>query len=72
MPAATYNTERVTRILRIDEVERRTGLSKVSIYRLRRRGEFPAARKLMPGPGGRLIGFFEHEVEEWLKKTQTA
>lgn len=50
------------RILRAREVVSRTGLSRTSIWRMERRGEFPARRRLH---GGR-VGWLETEVEQWI------
>lgn len=50
------------RILRADEVEHRTGLSRTSIWRLERRGEFPSRRKLGPNA----VGWLKEEVEDWV------
>jgi len=54
-------TER-KRFIRLPEVLERTGLCKAWIYRLIRRGEFPAPIKL----GERAIAFIESEVDEWI------
>lgn len=51
------------KILRANEVENLTGLSKTTIWRQERKGQFPQRRKLI----GNLVGWFEHEVVEWLK-----
>ena len=51
-----------TRILRVPVVCERTGLSRTSLWRLTRRGDFPASRQLSPGT----VGWLEHEVEAWL------
>ena len=48
-------------ILRFAEVRKRTGLSRATIYRRMRVGEFPAALDL----GNGLLGWDEEEVEEW-------
>ena len=50
------------RILRIDEVLRLTGLSKATVYRLMDEGLFPG--HVLLGP--RAVGWYEHEVREWL------
>jgi len=50
------------RILRIWEVQTRTGYSKTTIYRLETEGKFPKRVKL----GENSTGWFEHEVAEYL------
>lgn len=50
-------------ILRIDEVTRRTGLSKATIYALIKQGRFPRPRLL----GKRGVGWIEEEIEEWIR-----
>lgn len=51
-------------ILRMREVCSRTGLSRPTIYRLIKRGEFPRATNL----GAKAVGWFEHQVDEWLEE----
>ena len=55
-------TNRSARILRLPEVEARTGLSRSTIYRWRVAGCFPPAVVM----GGRTLGWFESDVENWL------
>ncbi len=52
------------RILRLREVEARTGLSRSTIYRWRRAGRFPQAVVL----GKRSVGWIESEVDEWIRE----
>lgn len=52
-----------TRIIREPEVINRTGLSSISIYRLERKGDFPARVELT----SKSVGWYEHEVEEWIR-----
>lgn len=47
--------------LRIDEVIRRSGLGKSTIYALMKKGEFPACVSLGP----RCVAWVESELEEW-------
>ena len=54
---------RPARILRLPEVETRTGLSRSTIYRWRVAGRFPPAVVM----GGRTLGWFESDLEEWLQ-----
>lgn len=49
-------------IIRLPEVQRRTGYSKAWIYRLIALGEFPKQIKL----GVKSVGFIESEINEWI------
>ena len=49
-------------ILRRPEVERRTQISKASIYRLMAAGQFPTAIKL----GERAVAWRASEIDAWL------
>jgi predicted DNA-binding transcriptional regulator AlpA len=49
-------------ILRTADVIRRTGLSRTTLWRLERQGEFPARVRL----GLNSIGWREDEVEHWI------
>lgn len=49
-------------LIRLPEVQRRTGYSKAWIYRLLKDGKFPASIKI----GSRAIAFIESEVDEWV------
>ncbi|MFZ4221346.1 helix-turn-helix transcriptional regulator [Enterobacter ludwigii] len=51
-------------LIRIPEVQRRTGYSKAWIYRLISEGRFPASVKI----GTRAIAFVESEIDEWVAK----
>ncbi|MCC6713901.1 MAG: AlpA family phage regulatory protein [Gammaproteobacteria bacterium] len=51
------------RVLRKPEVQKRTGLSDPQIWRLENRGEFPRRVRI----SANLIGWLEHEVDEWLR-----
>ena len=53
-----------TRILRMPEVEARTGLSRSTIDVRRRQGRFPRPVLL----GARALGWVEAEVEEWIRE----
>ena len=48
--------------LRIDEVKRRTGLSRSSIYLRAKAGTFPGFINL----GGRATGWISHEMDSWI------
>ena len=51
------------RILRMNEVVERSGLSRTTIWRLERRQEFPPRRKLGP----KAVGWLDDEIEEWIR-----
>ena len=51
-------------IIRVSEVARRVGLSRTTIWRRERAGDFPARIRL----GGRSVGWLDSEVEEWLER----
>ena len=53
----------ITRLLRIGEVERRTGLSRTTIWRRRRKGRFPDPVAL----GNGLLGWHENEITNWIE-----
>lgn len=55
------------RIMRQDEVERITGLSRTTIWRMERRGDFPERRQLAPNA----VGWLAEEVEEWIRERPT-
>ena len=52
------------RILRLDEVTARTGLSKSTIYSMIRAGSFPRAVALSP----RNRGWVEREIDAWIEE----
>ncbi len=51
------------KILRIRNVTEATGLSRTTLWRLERRGDFPHRIRLSPNS----IGWIETEVEEWIE-----
>ena len=57
-------TDPPVRLLRIREVQARTGLSRSTIYRWAAEGRFPPPVRL----GGRVARWVEAEVDEWLLK----
>lgn len=57
-------SDRQISIMRRREVERRTGLSRSTIYERIRAGGFPAPVSL----GGKAVGWIEHEVNRWLNE----
>jgi len=52
------------RILRLPEVQRRTGLSRSTIYVRLDQGRFPRPVSL----GARAVGWIESEVDEWIRE----
>ena len=56
---ANYNS-----LIRLSEVQRRTGYSKAWIYRLISQGRFPKQVKI----GSRAIASLESEIDEWIEK----
>ena len=57
-----------SRILRCRSLVQLTELSKASIYRLVRAGEFPAPIKL----GARAVGWRRDEIEDWIAGRERA
>ena len=51
-------------LIRLTEVQRRTGYSKAWIYRLMGQGKFPASVNI----GSRAIAFVESEIDEWINQ----
>lgn len=51
-------------LIRLTEVQRRTGYSKAWIYRLLKEKRFPASIKI----GSRAIAFIESEIDEWVNQ----
>ena len=56
------------RILRLPEVLARTGLARTTLWRMERRGEFPARRQIT----GNTVGWLESEVSEWIESRPVA
>lgn len=56
------------RILRVDEVQYRTGLCRTSLWRLERAGKFPRRRAVL----GQRMGWLESEVDEWIRQRPVA
>lgn len=59
MPAVTISKES---LIRLPEVQRRTGYGKAWIYKLISAGKFPQSVKI----GSRSIAFVESEVDAWV------
>lgn len=51
-----------SRIIRLSDVKRLTGLSRSSIYAYMKAGNFPKHVQL----GQRSVGWYEHEVDAWV------
>ena len=51
-------------LIRLPEVQRRTGYSKAWIYRLLKENRFPRPVKI----GSRSIAFVENEIDEWINQ----
>jgi prophage regulatory protein len=56
------------RFVREAECKRRTGLDRVTRWRMERRGEFPRRRRISPG----IIGWLNSELAEWLRSRDPA
>jgi prophage regulatory protein len=52
------------RMIRFPTVRDRTGLSRSTIWRLERQGEFPRHRRISPNA----VGWLEHEVDAWIMR----
>ncbi|MCZ6741136.1 MAG: AlpA family transcriptional regulator [Alphaproteobacteria bacterium] len=50
------------KFLRLPQVIDQTGLSKASIYRLERQGDFPHRVSISPGT----VGWRESEIDQWI------
>ena len=53
---------RVTRLIRLPEVQHRVGLGRSTIYRWMAEGKFPRPVQL----GGYAVAWAEHEIENWI------
>lgn len=51
------------KVLRAEDVVDRTGLSRTSIWRMEKRGDFPARIQLSPNR----VGWLESDVDEWIE-----
>ena len=50
------------RLIRSPELVKKVGLSRVTIWRMERNGQFPRRRRIGPGS----VGWLEREVDEWI------
>lgn len=57
-----------SRVLRVKEVTRQTGICKATLYRWIHDGHFPPPIRLGP----RAVGWREHVVEEWIRDREIA
>lgn len=58
-------TERLSRLLRIRDVERMVGLKRRTIDRMERSGDFPTRVRL---PGVRGVAWLEHEIQQLIEE----
>jgi prophage regulatory protein len=56
-------TRRSLKLLRFPAVRERTGLSRSTIWRLERRGEFPKHHRISPN----VVAWVEQDVAEWIE-----
>jgi predicted DNA-binding transcriptional regulator AlpA len=56
------------RVLRARDVQRLTGLSRSTLWRMERAGAFPARRQL----SARAVGWIAREIEGWLRSRAQA
>ncbi|HHY6383430.1 TPA: helix-turn-helix transcriptional regulator [Salmonella enterica] len=54
------------RIIKVPEALERCAMSRASLYRMLQRNEFPRQVRI----GIRSVGFYEHEVNQWLADRQ--
>ena len=64
--ATVTTTTTVERVLRVEEVAARVGVSRVSIWKWATAGAFPAARIIGTGKRRPFSGWLESDVEAWL------
>ena len=56
----------IERILRRDEVEKRCGIARSTIYYWIQQGEFPQSIKI----GTRAVGWLESDITDWVSNRQ--
>ena len=56
-----------TKLLRFSDVTRLIGLSRSSVNRLERAGQFPKRRRI----SARAIGWLQPEIDQWLASRRT-
>ena len=64
-------TDSLPAILRIQDVVKMVGLSRTSIWRRIRSGDFPQPI-LLGGDGSRAVGWHRAEIERWLESRPAA
>lgn len=55
--------ERPTRLIRIKEVQYRTGLGRSTIYRWIAQGRFPGPKQL----GGHVVAWLQEDIDSWVR-----
>jgi prophage regulatory protein len=60
--SGTPQSECPMKLLRIDALIEITGLSRMTVYRMEKRGEFPNRRRL----GANSVAWIEEEVDSWI------
>jgi prophage regulatory protein len=60
----TTDLSQLDRFARVPEVERVTGLSRTTIWRLERQNEFPRRRRL----SANAVGWLESEIRAWMSE----
>ena len=66
-PAGTPARTAPLKFLRFPEVRERTGLSRSTIWRLERRGEFPQHHRISPN----VVAWVDHDVAAWIERRAT-
>ena len=61
-PDGVPEPKRVTRLIRLKEVQHRVGLGRSTIYRWMAEGKFPKPVQL----GGYAVAWAEDEIEDWI------
>lgn len=64
MGKGAIEPRRVTRLIRLPEVQHRVGLGRSTIYRWMSEGKFPKPVQL----GGHSVAWAEDEVDQWVLK----
>jgi len=55
------------RLIRSSEVVKKVGLSRITLWRMEREGQFPKRRRLGLGA----VGWLEHEIDDWIESRKT-
>ena len=64
MDEGATKTRRVTRLIRLPEVQHRVGLGRSTIYRWMSEDKFPEPVQL----GGHAVAWVEDDVEKWIRE----